>query len=201
MSNFDLTCKQSILNQEVSPRFCPQPPVPPPPVPPPPPSEHNIYDKSSGTTTKSFTDIPNFNGDGYNLVFGYTNPVDTTGNYYVSSVTNPSLDFDNTKTLYLHFFIPLTNPANPTLNSNAAVWAKSSYWKGTATLTFVDSKYVSTPDNNFVLESGKTYWTIWSQYPAGSFISNFNDTKLSMLIDDGGTGQWQWQGTLNVTKV
>jgi hypothetical protein len=168
------------------------------------PPEINIYNKSSGTTTKSFTDTPNFNGNGNNLVFGYTNPVDTTGNYYVSSVTNPSLDFDNTKTLYLHFFIPLTNPANPTSNPNAAVWAQSSYYlKGSATLTFVaaDSKYVSTPDNNFVLESGQTYWTIWSQYPAGSFIANVNDTKLSMLIDDGGTGQWQWQGTLNVTKV
>ncbi len=168
------------------------------------PPEINIYNKSSGTTTKSFTDTPNFNGNGNNLVFGYTNPVDTTGNYYVSSVTNPSLDFDNTKTLYLHFFIPLTNPANPTLNPNAAVWVQSSYYlKGSATLTFVaaDSKYVSTLDNKFVLESGQTYWTIWSQYPAGSFISNFNNTKLSMLIDDGGTGQWQWQGTLNVTKV
>jgi hypothetical protein len=168
------------------------------------PPEINIYNKSSDTTTKSFTDTPNFNGNGNNLVFGYTNPVNTTGNYYVSSVTNPSLDFDNTKTLYLHFFIPLTNTANPTLNPNTAVWVQSSYYlKGSATLTFVaaDSKYVSTLDNNFVLESKQTYWTIWSQYPAGSFISNFNNTKLSMLIDDGGTGQWQWQGTLNVTKV
>lgn len=167
------------------------------------PPEINIYSRTSGTITRSRTDTPNYNGDGNNLVLGYTNTVDTTGNYYVSSATNPSLTFDNTKPLYLHFFIPLPNPANPG-NPNVQVWTQASYYyKGSATLTFVaaDSKYVSTPDNNFVLQSGQTYWTIWSQYPAGSFIANVADTKLSMLIDDGGTGQWQWQGTLNVTKV
>ena len=166
------------------------------------PPEINIYNKSSATTTRSSTDTPNY-GNGNNLVFGYTNPVDNSRSYYVSSATNPSLTFDNTKPLYLHFFIPLQGTISDT-NPNVTVWTQSSYYlKGSATLTFVaaDSKYVSTPNNKFVLESGQTYWTIWSQYPAGSFISNFNNTKLSMLIDDGGTGRWQWQGTLNVTKV
>ena len=164
------------------------------------PPEINIYNKTSGTNTKSVNDPPNFNGNGNNLVFGYTNTVDTTGNYYVSSATNPSLTFDNTKPLYLYFFTPLANPPNPETNPNAQVWLQNpTYLKGTATLTFdaADSKYVSTSNNNFVLQSGQTYWTIWSQTQAGSS----NTSNLSMLIDDGGTGQWQWQGTLNVTKV
>jgi hypothetical protein len=164
------------------------------------PPEINIYNKTSGTNTKSVNDPPNFNGNGNNLVFGYTNTVDTTGNYYVSSATNPSLTFDNTKPLYLYFFTPLANPPNPETNPNAQVWLQNpTYLKGTATLTFdaANSKYVSTSDNNFVLQSGQTYWTIWSQTQAGAF----NTSNLSMLIYDGGTGNWQWQGTLNVAKV
>jgi hypothetical protein len=167
------------------------------------PQEINIYNKSSGTTTKSLNDPPSNNGNGNNLVFGYTNTIQTTGNYYVSSATNPSLTFDNTKPLYLHFFTPLENPPDPDTNPNAIVWEQSTkYLEGTATLTFdaADSKYVSTHDKNFVLQSGQVYWTMWSQFSAGAF--NPYPSTLSMLIDDGGgTRNWQWQGTLNITKV
>jgi hypothetical protein len=167
------------------------------------PSEINIYNKSSGTITPSENDPPNFNGNGNNLILGYTTPLDTSGNYYVSSATNPSLhNLDSTKPLYLHFFKPLDNPANIDTNPNAQVWTQhQTYWKGKATLTFVaaESKYVSNRDEIFFLQAGQVYWTIWSQFREGAF--NPYPSTLSMLIDDGGTGNWQWQGTLNVTKV
>ena len=148
-------------------------------------------------------DPPNFNGNGNNLILGYTTPLDASGNYYVSSATNPSLhNLDSTKSLYLHFFKPLDNPANIDTNQNAQVWTQhQTYWKGKATLTFdaAESKYVSNRDEKLVLQDGQVYWTIWSQFSAGAF--NPYPSTLSMLIDDGGTGNWQWQGTLNITKV
>jgi hypothetical protein len=187
MPNFTLTCvQQSVTSLPII------------------PLNINIYNKNSSATIKSYTDTPSFNGNGNDLVFGYTDTVNTTGNYYVSSATNPSLTYDNTKPLYLHFFTPLTNPTNPNTNPNTQVWTQyQTYLKGTALLTFVpdDSKYVSTSDNNFVLQAGQTYWTIWSQYTAGSFIASTVDTKLSMLIADDGTGKWQWQGSLTITKI
>jgi hypothetical protein len=168
-------------------------------------AEETIYDKNSTSSESSITDPPSVEEYGNNLVFGSTNTVKTTGNYYVSSATNPSLEYDTTKPLYLYFFKPLETPQDTDTNPNAAVWAQhKTYLVGTAKLTKdINGVFKSDVSIPVKLENTINYWTIWSQRDLNEnyFGANDQDTKLKMSIANNNGKIWEWQGTLKVTKT